>query len=34
MFKLPREPHQLIYKYGFAAILLVELYRFIRFIVS
>jgi len=34
MSKLPRDPHKLIYKYGLAAILLVELYRFIKFIGS
>jgi hypothetical protein len=32
MLRFPRDPHKLIYKYGFAAILLVELYRFIKFI--
>ncbi len=34
MVRLPRDPHKVIYKYGFAAILLVELYRFIRFILG
>ena len=34
MHKLPRDPHKIICKYGFAAILLVELYKFIRFIAS
>jgi hypothetical protein len=31
---LPRDPHKLIFKYGLAAILLVELYKFIKFIAS
>jgi hypothetical protein len=30
--KFPRDPHNIIYKYGLAAILLVELFRFIKFI--
>jgi hypothetical protein len=34
MPKLPRDPHKLIFKYGLAAVLLVELYRFLRFIAS
>jgi hypothetical protein len=32
--KLPRDPHTVIYKYGFAAIFLIELYKFIKFIAS
>jgi hypothetical protein len=32
MLKLPRDPDRVVCKYGFAVILAIELYKFIKFI--